>query len=192
MPHAQRIRMMLGSFIPIEDDDWEKLSANFKHRSFKKGELLIREGEHETYMNFLIKGATRNFFMHNDKEYTIEFFFEGEFVTAYYSLITNEPSLITIEFIENAEVISFPYRDIENLHKTSLENNIVGRKMAEMHYIKRLRREMELLSLTAEERYNKLLDKNPAMVSNISVKHLSSYLGIHPESLSRIRKKRLS
>jgi len=60
--------------------------------------------------------------------------------------------------------------------------------MAEYQYIKRLKKEMDLLSFTAEERYAHLMQRNPALISNISVKHLSSYLGIQPESLSRIRK----
>jgi hypothetical protein len=60
--------------------------------------------------------------------------------------------------------------------------------MAEFQYVKRLRKEMDLLAFTAEERYALLLSKNPELIQNISVKHLSSYLGIQPESLSRIRK----
>ncbi|WP_315823824.1 hypothetical protein [Paraflavitalea speifideaquila] len=60
--------------------------------------------------------------------------------------------------------------------------------MAEAQYVKRLRKEMDFLSYTAEERYVRLMEKNPQLIQQISVKHLSSYLGIQPESLSRIRK----
>jgi len=77
---------------------------------------------------------------------------------------------------------------LQSLYARSHHGERIGRLMAEYQYIKRLRREMDLLSRTAEERYAGLLQRAPKLVSNISVKHLSSYLGIQPESLSRIRK----
>ncbi|MEJ7685142.1 MAG: hypothetical protein WKG06_46305 [Segetibacter sp.] len=90
--------------------------------------------------------------------------------------------------LEDAEVIAFSHKFLNEFYCKYHNGDKIGRLMAETQYIKRLRKEMELLSLTAEERYAKLMEKNPALISSISVKHLASYLGIQSESLSRIRK----
>jgi CRP/FNR family transcriptional regulator, anaerobic regulatory protein len=188
MESIQRIKQMLFSLQPLTEAEWENHIRHFIFKSFKKGDALIKEGDTENNIYYIESGATRNYFVRNGKEFTIDFHFEGDFVTAYYSLITGQPSIVTIELVSDTNIIVIPYRLIQNLHKESVNTNIIGRKMAEMHYIKRLKKEMDLLSLTAEERYAQLLNLKPEIVRAISVKHLSSYLGIQPESLSRIRK----
>ena len=75
------------------------------------------------------------------------------------------------------------------LYEMSSRGERIGRLMAEMLYIRRTKREIALLTKSATERYKLLLKQHPNLVQEISVKHLASYLGIQPESLSRIRKK---
>lgn len=118
----------------------------------------------------------------------MDFHFPGDFVTAYYSWITRQPSPIFIELLEDAETVVIERNQLLAYYDRFPHADRIGRLIAEQQYAKRLQREMDLLSLTAEERYGQLLAKNPALVGNLSVKHLSSYLGIQPESLSRIRK----
>ncbi len=73
--------------------------------------------------------------------------------------------------------------------KSTSKRNASGDYFAETLYVHKTNREIDLLSLTAEEQYLQLLQKNPKLVNTISVKHLASYLGIQLESLSRIRQK---
>jgi CRP-like cAMP-binding protein len=143
------------------------------------------------YIFYLLSGATRNYFQKDEKDFTVSFHFENEFVSAYYSFLTREPSRFSIEIIQDAEVILIPYKHLHDFYKRSVNGERIGRLIAEAQYIKRLQREMELLSLTAEERYAKLMECNPALIQTVSIKHLSSFLGIQPESLSRIRKQYL-
>lgn len=93
-----------------------------------------------------------------------------------------------MEALADIEAVIFPFDIIRNNYETFTKAANFGRIIAEVQYTKRLRKEMDLMSLTAEERYTKLLQQRPELVKKISVKHLSSYLGIQPESLSRIRK----
>jgi CRP/FNR family transcriptional regulator, anaerobic regulatory protein len=90
--------------------------------------------------------------------------------------------------LEETEAIAIPYQLLHEFYDKYKQGERIGRLMAEAQYVKRLRKEMDLLSLTAEERYVALMEKNPDLIRTISIKHLSSYLGIQPESLSRIRK----
>ena len=188
MDALKRLQQTIYSFHQLPLSEWEKFCEILLFEEYKKGDYLTRQGQPEHNLYFIITGATRNYFFKEDKEFTVAFHFAGEFVTAFYSLITGEPSVVNIEFIEDAEVIVIPYNKLLKFYETSKEGATVGRKMAEYQYAFRLKKEMELLSLTAEERYIQLLEKNPTMVAAISVKHLSSYLGVQPESLSRIRR----
>jgi len=184
----QLIREAVFRLQPLEPDEWDMFAAALQCRSFAKGDFLIREGQVEQYIYFLNSGATRHFFIRDGKEFTVDFRFAGDFVTAYYSLITREPSAVFITFLEEASVWAIPYRSILGFYDRYKNGERIGRMIAEDAYVRRLRREMELLSLTAEERYARLMALSPQLISQLSVKHLSSYLGVQPESLSRIRK----
>lgn len=183
-----QLRQAIYNINPLHDAEWEAFAATLIIKDFKKGDFLIRQGQVENFIYFLNTGATRHYFVKDDKEFTVDFQFQGDFVTAYYSLITREPSAIAIELLEDAEVVAIPLKFLQEFYARHHNGERIGRLIAEYQYIKRLRREMDLLSRTAEERYNELMQRNPALIRQISVRHLSSYLGIHPESLSRIRK----
>lgn len=182
------IRAAMNRILPLTEEEWADFAGRLSLKCFNKGDFLIREGQVENCIYFLNRGATRNYFIKNGKEFTVDFHFEGDFVTAYYSFITREPGSMFIELLEDAETVAIAYSALQDFYDRYHHGERIGRLIAEYQYVKRLRKEMDLLSLTAEERYMKLMEKNPALIGSISVKHLSSYLGIQPESLSRIRK----
>jgi len=186
--NPDQIKKTIFQLSPLTDAEWIDFSAGLFPKTFTKGDFLIREGQVENYIYFLNKGATRHYFIRDGKEFTVDFQFEGDFVTAYYSFITREPSPVFIEILEEADVIAISFQYLHEFYTRHPKGEKIGRLMAESQYVRRLRKEMDLLSLTAEERYARLMKKNPDLINTISVKHLSSYLGIQPESLSRIRK----
>ncbi|MCC8409471.1 Crp/Fnr family transcriptional regulator [Mucilaginibacter sp. UR6-1] len=173
----------------LDEDCWAALAEILLLKTLKKGDYLTSEGGVEKNIYFINEGCTRSFFSRDGKEFTVDFQWPAEFTTAYYSLITSEPSNVNIEALTDMQVIVINYLALLRLYQQYADLERVGRKIAEAQYIRRLRKEMDMQSLTAEERYTKLLDSNKLMVARISVKHLSSYLGIQPESLSRIRKR---
>ncbi len=182
-----KIKQAIDRFQHLEETEWEEFSEKLELKKIKKDDFLIREGQVENHIYFINKGATRNFFIKDGKDYTVDFQFTDEFVTAYYSLITREPSSVFIELLEDSELVAISVKFLNEFYARYHNGEKIGRLIAEYQYIKRLRKEMDLLSLTAEERYAGLMQRNPALIQNISVKHLASYLGIQPESLSRIR-----
>lgn len=188
MSGLSAIRDTFQRILPLPEVVWEDLAAQFSFKNFTKGSFLIREGQVENQLYFLNSGVTRNYFLKDGKEYTVDFAFTGDFVTGYYSWITREPSPIFIELLADAETVVIQRAALDAHYARHPEAEKMGRLIAERQYARRLQREMDLLSLTAEERYRQLVAKNPVLVSGLSVKHLSSYLGIAPESLSRIRK----
>jgi CRP-like cAMP-binding protein len=186
-PYAS-IRQAVNGLQPLSENEWNDFSEKLTIKTFAKGHFLIQAGQTENHVYFINSGATRNYFSREDKEYTVDFHFSGEFVTAYYSLITREPSTINIELLESSEVVTIAYKDLQEFYNRHHHGERIGRLIAEYQYVKRLRKEMDLLALRAEERYAQLMQRNPSLIQTLSVKHVSSYLGIQPESLSRIRK----
>jgi CRP-like cAMP-binding protein len=183
-----QIKQAIFQLFPLSEPEWGAFAGKLLLKTFKKGEYLIREGQVENYIFFINKGAARSYFLKDGKEFTVDFQFEGDFITAYFSFITREPSSMFIELLENTEVVVIAHKFLNQFYSQYHSIEKIGRLIAEIQYVKRLRKEMDLLSYTAEERYIRLMEKNPQLIQNISVKHLSSYLGIQPESLSRIRK----
>ncbi|WP_118953051.1 Crp/Fnr family transcriptional regulator [Taibaiella helva] len=184
----QQIKAAINRLQPLPEAEWEAFAAQMTLKRYPKGAFLVKEGQVENHIYFLNSGATRHYFIRDGKEFTVDFQFAGDFVTAYYSLITREPSAVYITVLEEAEAWSIPFSALQYFYDRSKYSERIGRLIAEGEYVKRLRKEMSLLSLTAEERYTALMARNPALVARLSVKHLSSYLGIQPESLSRIRR----
>ncbi|WP_118972866.1 Crp/Fnr family transcriptional regulator [Taibaiella koreensis] len=188
MDPRQQIKAAIDRLQALPEEEWEAFAAQMTLKRYAKGVSLTEEGQVENHIYFLNSGATRHYFIRDGKEFTVDFQFAGDFVTAYYSLITREPSTVFISVLEEVEAWVISRNTLQHFYERSRYGERIGRLIAEEQYVKRLRKEMALRSLTAEERYTALMAKDPALVANISVKHLSSYLGVQPESLSRIRK----
>lgn len=182
------IHQAINKLQPLTETEWNSFSEKLTVKTLAKGDFIIQAGQIENHIYFINSGATRNYFTREDKEYTVDFQFAGEFVTAYYSLITREPGTVNIELLESTEVVVIAYTDLKEFYNRYHNGERIGRLIAEYQYVRRLRREMDLLALSAEERYAQLMQRNPTLIQTLSVKHVSSYLGIQPESLSRIRK----
>lgn len=188
MQAIEKLKATIRAMTSISEIELDFFCQNLTIKSFEKGDFLCREGQVENHIFFIVNGATRNYFSKDGKEFTVGFHFENEFVTAYYSLLTREPSPFSIEAVEPVEVILIPEKFLNSFYESYKSGERIGRLLAQAQYVRRIEREMELMSLTGEERYLKLLEQNPKLVQSFSIKHLSSYLGIQPESLSRIRR----
>lgn len=156
----------------------------------EEGDFLLREGEVSTSAFYVASVALRLFFPSGDSEVTLEFFFEGAVVTSLASFKTGLPSEYALQAIEPGRIVEVPKASVESFlaaHPAfgleligNLEDRLIG-------YIDRLR---SFLALTAEERYGDLVLQQPALLQRVKQKYLASYLGIQPESLSRIRHSR--
>lgn len=93
-----------------------------------------------------------------------------------------------MQALTDCDVEIIQYKDIQKAYQTSLLANKLGRMVTEQYYIQKTKREKDFLSKSATERYNELLARRPELVQLIPVNMIAKYLGIKPESLSRIRK----
>ncbi len=174
-----------GLFIPpdlIPDLKIEK-------RIYRKNELITREGQVENYVYLIKSGGVKVTYASHDVTFIIGFWFKGDMFSSLVSFLERTPSRTNIIAITETEVERIDYSHIQKYYKQYHVVSEVGRKLIEFNFILKAKKELEILSKTAEERYTDMIEQSGHLVLELPVKEIASYLGIHPESLSRIRRK---
>ncbi len=131
----------------------------------------------------------RSYYIQENREINSWFGFENTILGAAIPLFYNLPANENIQFLEPTIVHYILKEDLDNLYQKHPELNTIGRKMIEGYCVILEERINALRTQTAEQRYNFLLKKHPDAVQRIALGHIASYLGITPETLSRIRNK---
>ena len=166
----------------------DELPFSITRKSFKKGEVITLYGQIERHVYFLVSGLVEVSIRKGDDERILDFFLPGRFVNAYTSFLMQQPSDVQVSVLIDCEVDAIHYSDIQAAYKTSLVANQLGRITTESFYIISTNREKDFLTKSAQERYDELFSKRPALINLIPVHKIAKYLGIQPESLSRLRK----
>ncbi len=167
----------------------EELPFPAEIKMIPKHTIITPYNKTEHYAYFLMNGIVKISMLREDgQERVLEFFFPGSFFSAYTSFLTQQPSNVEIEALTDCEAEVIKYKDMQDAYKTSLLANKLGRMVAEHYYIRKTNREKDFLTKSASERYKDLMDSRPELVQQIPVQLIAKYLGIEPESLSRIRK----
>ena len=158
-------------------------------RSAKKGTLITEFGNIEQSVYFIKKGIVELSIKSYMTEKIIDFFFEWEMVASLTSFLQQSPSNVQLTALVDCELDEVAYKDLMHAYEKDLDINKFGRKIMEGAYIRKSNREKALLTKTAEEIYQEMFRTHPDYIAYIPVNKIAKYLGIHPESLSRIRKK---
>lgn len=182
-------QLLLSKNIPLNDQDWDQFAKKNIRTEYKKRDLILKAGEVENYLSFVENGIARLFFEKENKDLTIRFVFEFQYLTVYDSFTQRTPSRCDVEALTDMVVWRVHYDDLQMLYKTHSVGNLIGRLTVEKLYVEKLNREFSFLSETAEERYLSLLKEQPDLFQKIPLKHIASYIGITPQALSRIRKR---
>lgn len=167
----------------------EDLPFPVKKLTVKKGVKLTKYGQIEDSLYFLNAGIVEMTIKSYMTEKIIDFFFENELFCGYTSFLNQLPTDVQITTLIDSEIEVINRKDLILAYQTSFEANKFGRIATEQGYIRKSNREKDLLTKTAEERYVEMFQTRTQHISYIPVNKVAKYLGIHPESLSRIRKK---
>ena len=189
MSNKETLHHYVNAFVELSDTEWEAFQSKFSPISLKNHELLLMSGEVEKNVYFLEKGIVRKYLEMGDKEYSIGFFFENTFLSDYNSIITSGPSKFSIEALTDVQLLKISITDLFQLYENYNSINTLGRKITELFFVEVLNLMTDSLTLSGEERYLKIKALHPEFIDEIPVKYLSSFLGLHPNSLSRIRGK---
>ena len=153
-------------------------------------QFYIQANSIQKEIGFVYSGLMRGFFINNDsKPITIKFIREYQFATHFSAFISQTPSKYYFQCIEPTTIVSLSYKHIHDGYEKFPVFERFGRLVAEEVLKIQEKRIESFLFDTAEERYQKFMKENPNLFNRVSLSHLSSYLGIERQSLTRIRKK---
>ncbi len=168
-------------------DCWIELEAKLYEKWISPDNYFSKENSFAQEIGFVISGVLRMFYL-DDKglEWNKRFLIENDFVMANMNPI--EKSIISIQAITETKLICLQYRDFARLSKKYSELSLLTQKLTSQHIDFKQHREIRLLSMKARERYVNFLQEYPTLKKEIAQYHISSYLGITPTQLSRIKK----
>lgn len=178
---------LISKHVELSNREKVLIQTSLKIKRFPKGKTLLKKGMISNNSYFNLKGCVRQYFKIKGEERTTFFYQEGEFISAIRSLTNQYPSDFYLECVEDCSLIEIPLATetellnkiskLETFARISLENELGNYQEMLSNYI----------LLNPEERYLDLLKKRPHLIQRVPLYQIASYLGIKPESLSRIR-----
>jgi signal-transduction protein with cAMP-binding, CBS, and nucleotidyltransferase domain len=184
-----QIRQAIFSMISASDQEMNQLLQGCFLKTFQRQEILSHPGVTPNDIFFINKGIIR-VIVHDKEasEHTIHFALENQFIADYSSFIQQQPSLYTLQALEETEVVVMPRSAIEWGYKNLKEGDKLGRLIAEFYFIYQDNRIKNLYARTPKERYDTITEVFPNIHNRVPQHMIASYLGISPVHLSRLKK----
>ena len=184
------LEFFLDKIVPFTESDMRLFVSLFSEQHLKKNDYLAKEGEYSTKLSFLTKGVMRAFYRNNEgNEYNKTFFTSSNLAGAYSSLITHHKNFINIQCLTTCTLQVADFGEITKLYDRYPKVERLARIISEQFFVIKEKREIELVTLEASERYEIFQKEHPNLENLIPQYHIASYLGITPTQLSRIRAK---
>ena len=179
--------------IDIPEHDRAQCRNTFKPLRVVKDTMLEVAGKVPVYHNFIVSGFMRKFYI-NDKgeEITVDLNNGPRFFTSYFPFVNQTISNEYLHCITDCELLRITKADADSSAKTSITQKDYTIRLFQQIQEEDRQRMNDLATLTAEQRYVKLMKDCPQIIKNVPLKYIASYLGIKPESLSRIRREIIS
>ncbi|GAB3892222.1 Crp/Fnr family transcriptional regulator [Larkinella knui] len=183
------MRTAFDQLVPLPDGIWEAVLAVAHPALYQKKKILLEPGQICDRMLFIHQGAMRSYRIQEGLDITYFFFFPDlfAFATDFASFKTDQPTHYYLECIDDCRVTMFHRSDIFALYERYPEMQKFGRLMAEYAYLMMDRRMSHFQFHNLETRYLALLQEEPALLQRVPQHLIATYLGVTPESLSRIK-----
>ena len=176
----------ISKYITLSEDEKSTMVSLDIFRTFKKGTILLKEGQHSSDGYFVLKGCIRTFYIIDGEEKTTEFYTEMEGITPN-CVLSQQPSEYFISCIEDSIItVSNPDMEVEMFQKFPKFETLC-RVLSEQLLAKNQSSFDEFKTSEPEQRYLNLLQNRPDLLQRVPQHQLASYLGIKPQSLSRLR-----
>ena len=175
--------------ISISDDIVNDLKAILVERNVEKGELILQENTKRKIQIFVASGCLRAFHKtENDKDHTLQFATKNWWISDYMTLFNDEKSILSIESLSHSKIVIIEQSQLEELYLKFPEFGLINRMNLQNRIASLQKRIFGLLTLTAKEKYEKFIRDYEVFEKVIPNYQIASFLGITPESLSRVRK----
>ncbi|MCE3225743.1 MAG: putative transcriptional regulator, Crp/Fnr family [Bacteroidetes bacterium] len=186
---VDKLLKYFNQIMPLTEEEAHAIAETTTIKTFKKGTILLREGQISAEAYFVLDGCVRQFYLVNGEERTNNFFTEEQWVVSIKSFSENIPSDHFLECcIESTLVVGNREKE-EGLYRRFPKFETISRKVMEKVFADQQAIMATHHTDTPEERYLRLLKSRPDLFQKIPQYQIASYIGVKPESLSRIRKR---
>lgn len=185
----QKLKQYIDQFVDLGEQEWQYFVAALKFKEVPKKGFLLEPGQICDFVAFVNQGNFRMYRIVDGKDVTTNFIFSGNFATNYSSCVSLTPGEEYIQALEDCEVLLLSREHMQMGYDKHHSWERFGRLIAENIFVGVSQRRDSLLYKSPEERYLELFEQRPKVVAQMSQQHIASYLGMTPESLSRIRKR---
>ncbi|CAN5658049.1 Crp/Fnr family transcriptional regulator [soil metagenome] len=178
----------LGKYVTISDEEAAVIESLFTFKKFRKRQYILQEGEITRHETFILKGVTRTYEVdEKGQEHVVQFGLEDWWIGDLYSFLTEIPTGYNIDCLEDTEVLQITKANLEILYQQVPKMERHFRILVQNAFTASTRRVVDTLAKSASERYKVFINKYPQIEQRVSNHQIASYLGITPQSLSRIR-----
>jgi CRP-like cAMP-binding protein len=186
---ADEIADYIARFASPPAEQVRDFAAEARTSLVARGDFLVELGETTHPLFFVHSGIIRYMLVlpESGDDVTKDFTFGPTFAVSFGSAVSGQPARVAIAAVTDCVVSIWPFRRLTALYDADAEWQKLGRKLAEWLYVRKEDREIAFLTRTPEERYAEFMLTFPAKMAQVPQRHLASYLGITPESLSRLK-----
>ena len=180
----------ISRHVLLTAEEWEYTKTMFVPKKLRRRQYLLQSGDVGEYIAFVNKGMLRSYTVdEKGEEHLVQFAPEGWWIGDIYSFLTKEPALYNIDALEEAELLLLSQEAQDQLFDAVPKFERYMRILQRNSLIAMHRRLVLTISMPAEEKYQQMLTNYPNLLQRVPQHMIASYLGVKPETLSRIRKK---
>jgi CRP-like cAMP-binding protein len=176
-------------FATLSPDEKTAILDSMVTKKFTKGQLIVKEGQYNKDSFFVLEGAVRQFKMVNGEEITTHFYQKGQWMISLTSFVINATAEGSLECIEDVSIVVGNEQKGQALFKQFPRFETISRAVMETVFLEQQQWMSSYLTETPEMRYLKLMETQPDIFQKLPQYHIATYIGVKPESLSRIRKR---
>lgn len=185
----EQLYKSIHEHVSLSEEEWELCKSSFIPKRMRKRQFLLQNGDICRRLAFIEKGALYSYSLdEKGNENVIQFGFEGYWIADLYSFLTDETSTLNIEILEDAELLMIDRDQNEILMEQVPAFANYNRILFQNAFVALQRRIKNTIGLSAEEKYSRFMEDYPKTLGRVPQHMIASYLGITPETLSRVRR----
>lgn len=180
--------LFLHKFIDLREEEFNEVILPYLElRQFRKKQVILHSGDIENYLNYILKGLVRKYYVNKEAQINTQISTEGHIIQVQESFHSRTPSEFCLETIEPSTLISITYDNLEKVYSTNAKMERLGRLVTTFSMVIKDRWQINMIRMTPRERFLDFVHKNPELLQRVPQKYLASYLNIQPETFSRFK-----
>ena len=184
------VRQTIARYVQPTEAEWAMILPLWHEYAFSRGSVICGVGQVEERFYIVQHGVQRLSFPHDGNDVSVGFAYDGSWCGEYASFVSRKPARFQVMAVTDSVLVGIAYQDLQRLYTELKVIERFGRLILEELILGRAVREVEQLSLSAEERYDRLVQRSPQLLQLVPQKDIASYLRMTPETFSRLRRKR--